>query len=153
MSSLSVTLDSEVIANISKRSHIPVNKLKTIFADCNAAKSQLDMDLCADKDATTAIFKLRQTLLNNKLQLSACQSQLEKKIAQWKRLRDSGCENATKNYSGGSIRPFLEMTCLANETTKLIKKFDKIKNCSEINKISEPLQINKKDYSPTNNSD
>lgn len=145
--SLSITLESEVIADISKRSHIPVNNLKTLFSDCNAAKTQLDMDLCADKEATTAIFKLRQTLLNDKSQLSTCQHQLEKKIAQWKKLRDKGCENATEDYGAGSIRPFFEMTCIADETTKLIKKFDKINNCNEINKITEPLQINKKDYS------
>lgn len=150
---LSITLESQVLADISKRSHIPANKLKILFIDCDRAKNQLTMDLCADKDATTAIFKLKQILLNKKAQLSNCQSQLKKNIIQWKKLRDKDCENATEDYNGGSIRPFIEMTCLANETTKLLNKFNKINNCNEINKIIEPLQINKKDYSMTNGHD
>lgn len=51
----SVTLESEVITDISKRSHIPVEKLKTLLADCDKAINQLDRDLCSDKDATNAI--------------------------------------------------------------------------------------------------
>lgn len=147
--SLSVTLESEVITDISKRSHIPVEKLKTLFSDCDKAINQLDMDLCSDKDATTVIFKLRETLLNKKLELLACQTSLKEKIAQWQRLRNKGCKNIKEDYSGGMIRAFLEMTCLAHETNKMIKKFDKINNYNEINKITEPLQIN----SLTNSND
>lgn len=98
----SITLESEVIADISKRNHTPMNKLKTLFADCNKAISQLDMHLCADKDATTATFKLKQTLLNKKPQLLICKSQLEEKIVQWRKLRDNACDKATEDYRDGS---------------------------------------------------
>ncbi|WP_342227532.1 lysozyme inhibitor LprI family protein [Rickettsiella endosymbiont of Rhagonycha lignosa] len=144
----SVTLESEVIADISKRSHTPVGELKTLFADCDKAMSQLDMHLCADKDATTASFKLKQILFNKKSQLLICKSQLKEKIAQWEKLRDNACDKATEDSKDGSIWTTLLLNCVTDETTKMVKKLDKINNCNELNKIVEPIQIEPGLYSP-----
>jgi uncharacterized protein YecT (DUF1311 family) len=96
--------------------------------------------LCG-RDAAVADLKLRKVLLNKKLQLSACKSMIDTKIALWQKLRNRGCEIATEDLSGGSIRPLIQVNCITDETGKMIKKLGNINNCSQLNQITEPLRI------------
>lgn len=132
----------DIITELSRRSHLPVDEIKELLTHCNASDiTQLNLNLCADRNATIAQFKLKQTLFNKKFKLPACKSMLDKKMTQWEDLRNKACENATEVYSGGSIRPFIQTSCIANETTKMIKKLGDINNCSQLNGIIEPIRI------------
>ena len=132
----------DIITELSRRGHLPADEIKELLTHCNASDiTQLNLNLCADRNATIAQFKLKQELFNKKFKLPACKAMLDKKMTQWEGLRNKACENATEVYNGGSIRPFIQTSCIANETTKMIKKLGGINNCSQLNGIIEPIRI------------
>jgi uncharacterized protein YecT (DUF1311 family) len=122
--------ESEIVAVLSMHSWISETEVRKLLACCG--KNKLSRDFCSYHDTIAADLKFKKVILQKKLQLPACKSEIDAKIVLWEKIRDQGCENATKKYAGGSIRPMLQTMCIRIETRKMIKKLENINSCNQI---------------------
>ena len=86
---------------------------------CANAQTQFEMNQCAARDYRAADSVLNQTyqrlvaMLNDEEK-----SQLKTAQTAWLKYRDSNCEFVGDEYKGGSIRPLIYASCLADMTRK-----------------------------------
>jgi uncharacterized protein YecT (DUF1311 family) len=86
---------------------------------CANPMSQLEMNQCAGKayraaDATmNQIYRKLVAMLDE-----AEQGQLKEVQLAWLKYRDANCEFVADEYKGGSIRPLIQATCLADITRR-----------------------------------
>jgi uncharacterized protein YecT (DUF1311 family) len=86
---------------------------------CVDPDNQAQMNQCAGKAfraadaAMTKVYRKLVALLTN-----AEQAQLKEAQTTWLRYRDANCEFVADEYKGGSIRPLILASCLADMTRK-----------------------------------
>ena len=100
-------------------SGVAVGQRKDKSDPCANPLSQFEMNQCAGKayraaDATmNQIYRKLVTMLNEDEQ-----GQLKEAQLAWLKYRDTNCEFVADEYKGGSIRPLIQATCLADMTKR-----------------------------------
>jgi len=88
-------------------------------APCANPLTQFDMNQCAGKAYRAADETMNQvygklfSMLNDDEKAQLREAQLA-----WLKYRDTNCEFVADEYKGGSIRPLIQATCLADMTKK-----------------------------------
>jgi uncharacterized protein YecT (DUF1311 family) len=86
---------------------------------CDEARTQLDANLCAADEFGLADSVLNVVYVQVVAQIDSVQlPRLREAQRAWIRLRDADCELEAAEFEGGSIRPWIEMTCLTRETRR-----------------------------------
>jgi uncharacterized protein YecT (DUF1311 family) len=95
--------------------------------NCDNAVSQLEMNRCAEQDASDADKQLNEVYQSTMKKLNA-QQQNELKAAQraWLAYRDADCEAESALYSGGSMAPMIKLACVANLTRERTKEIQRV---------------------------
>ena len=100
-------------------SGVAVGQRKDKSEPCTNPLSQFEMNQCAGKayhaaDATmNQIYRKLASMLDEAEQVQLKEAQLA-----WLKYRDANCEFVADEYKGGSIRPLIQATCLADMTRK-----------------------------------
>lgn len=107
--------------------------------DCKNAKTQLDMNQCANEEYKKVDGELNM-LYQDVLKRTSNEQTKRLKIAQnkWIEYRDADCKFQTSQFVGGSIHPMVYSHCLAEKTENRINEFKKALSCEE-GDISCPL--------------
>lgn len=84
---------------------------------CDDAKTQLDMNVCADRQfkAADAALNRAYNQLASKLE-AAARAKLKTAEVSWLKYRDDNCDYETASYEGGSMRPMVYSFCLERMT-------------------------------------
>lgn len=83
------------------------------------ARTQLDMNACAADELGLADSVLNAVYAQVVAQIDSVQlPHLREAQRAWIRLRDADCELEAAEFEGGSIRPMIELMCLAGETRR-----------------------------------
>lgn len=83
------------------------------------ARTQLDMNACAADELGLADSVLNAVYARVVAQVDSVQLPLLREAQRaWIRLRDADCALEAAEFGGGSIRPMIEMLCLAQETRR-----------------------------------
>lgn len=83
------------------------------------ARTQMDMNVCASDALGRADSVLNAVYARVVAQVDSAQlGHLREAQRAWIRVRDADCALDAAQYGGGSIRPMMEMTCLADETRR-----------------------------------
>jgi len=95
--------------------------------NCENAVSQLDMNRCAEQDASDADKELNEVYRSILKKLNQ-QQQSELKSAQraWLAYRDADCGAESVLYAGGSVAPMTKLACVANLTRERTKEIQRI---------------------------
>ena len=84
---------------------------------CGDAKTQLDMNFCADRQFKSADAELNRVYnrLASKLEADA-RAKLKAAESSWLKYRDSNCDYEASAYEGGSMQPMVYSFCLERMT-------------------------------------
>ena len=86
---------------------------------CANAQTQFEMNQCAARDYRAADAVLNQTYQRLVTMLDDEErSQLKTAQTAWLKYRDSNCEFVGDQFKGGSMRPAVYASCLADMTSK-----------------------------------
>ncbi len=92
--------------------------------DCRqGGATQLDMNVCASREAEAADRKLETLLaeLTPRLEPEA-RRELQEVQAQWRALRDRDCKWEEGFFAGGSVAPAIHSSCVAQLTRQRIER-------------------------------
>ncbi len=84
---------------------------------CDDARTQLDMNVCADREFKNADAALNR--LYNQLMAQVDEdgkAKIKSVELAWLKYRDSNCDYEASVYEGGSIKPMIYSFCLARMT-------------------------------------
>jgi uncharacterized protein YecT (DUF1311 family) len=102
-----------------------VTSAQSYAADnCGDPKTQLDMNVCADKE-----YKREDAALNNNYKQlvrelgPSAKNQLKAAQLAWIKFRDLQCEYEASRYEGGSMKPYVYLMCLTEVTKQRNKDF------------------------------
>ena len=88
-------------------------------SECDEARTQLDTNTCAADEFSLTDSVLNVVYAQVVAQIDSVQlPHLREAQRAWIRLRDADCELEAAEFEGGSIRPAIEMMCLARETRR-----------------------------------
>ena len=123
---------ADVIAELSRRSHISQPELNELLSDCT--RHQLSMNICAFRDFIAADLEM-QTVLSSKLSMlpKRCHSTIEKRQARWEEARDLRCnKEADAEAEGGSMRPMIYSGCRTEATMARVALITKVPSCAKV---------------------
>ncbi|MEA5470247.1 lysozyme inhibitor LprI family protein [Spirulina sp. 06S082] len=88
--------------------------------NCEEPQTQLEMNLCATKEAGEADAKLNRVYgqLRDKVKDTAQETRLIAAQTAWITFRDADCEYSQRRYDGGSIMPAIYALCVIDLTEK-----------------------------------
>ncbi len=94
--------------------------------NCKSAKTQVEMNVCAQKDAQAADQQLNQTYrrVRAKFKGMSQDNQLVNAQLAWIKFRDSECTFASDRYKGGSIAPLVYSRCVETLTIQRTKSLE-----------------------------
>lgn len=96
---------------------------KTTKNTCDDARTQLDMNVCADKEFKKADAELNRVYNRYMAGLDdEGKAKLKEAEMAWIKYRDATCESESDIYRGGSMRPMIYSFCLASVTDERTKR-------------------------------
>jgi uncharacterized protein YecT (DUF1311 family) len=100
-------------------------------AGCDDAKSQSEMNICADQAYRAADAKLNAAYakLMGALGNDGFKTKLKAAQRAWVQFRDTECTYETADNEGGSIHPMVYAGCLTRLTTARTKELDALLVC------------------------
>ncbi|MCC8405342.1 DUF1311 domain-containing protein [Paraburkholderia sp. MMS20-SJTN17] len=109
------------VDEIANRSGLPTSEITAAQSNCEA--DQTGMNLCAWRDQIIAEQRLEQQVVDVMAGTStACRTALERKIAAWKKRRDTNCtRSASDEWGNGSMLPTAVSMCKTAETERMRK--------------------------------
>jgi len=111
---------SDPASIISTQSGLPASEVQGMLANCDA--TQTSMNFCAWRDRVVAEQKLEDAVAEKGRKSPGCKVGLQRKIAVWKKRRDTACrKSAEAENDGGSIVPMEIAACQAAETDRMTK--------------------------------
>lgn len=117
-----------VQAELARQSGLPESELAELLKDCEA--NQTSLTFCARRDQVAAEMWLRRVIADKIKQRPECRTAIEQKLAEWRRVRDKGCETmADKEYGHASMKPMAHAMCLQVETERMTARVEQMKGC------------------------
>jgi uncharacterized protein YecT (DUF1311 family) len=117
-----------VQAELAKQSGLPESELSALLRDCEA--NQTSMTFCARRDQVAAEMELDRVVAGKLKQQPECREALDRRLANWRKSRDKGCEkSAAKEYGNGSMKPMAQAMCLKAETERMTASVKRMKGC------------------------
>ncbi|MBK6981576.1 MAG: DUF1311 domain-containing protein [Betaproteobacteria bacterium] len=119
----------EVLAELERRSGIPIAELQVILEDCH--RTQMSANFCAFRDFIQADLRMRKAVEAKLASLpESCRPPLARLQARWEKSRDARCNrHADDQAAGGSMRPMVFSDCRATQTKRRIRALDAMKGC------------------------
>lgn len=102
--------------------------------DCSEARTQADMNVCADKSYKQADAELNALYKEIKDRLAGAPEAAKQLVAAqraWVAFRDAECSFAASGVSGGSIYPTVYAGCLEDLTLARVADFKTFLSCLE----------------------
>ncbi|MBN3803118.1 DUF1311 domain-containing protein [Paraburkholderia sp. Ac-20336] len=108
------------VSEIATRSGLPASEVGAALSHCD--DNQTNMNFCAWRDQIVAEQKLAHIVDATAGSSTACKAVLERKIAAWKKRRDTQCEkSASHEWGGGSMLPTAIAMCKTAATERMSK--------------------------------
>lgn len=115
--------ETDVIAELSKRSRLPVEQLKEMLSNCDA--NQQSMYFCAYRDYVTVDIQLEQLAAQQETREQSCVPGLAQRKSLWGKHRDERCaRSAKREFGGGSMEPTALLMCITDETKRMLEKLN-----------------------------
>jgi uncharacterized protein YecT (DUF1311 family) len=113
--------DFDVVNELAKRSGLPVTRLDSLLANCDA--NQTSMYFCAWRDLIAADHNLETASDQRASSSPACKKAVDRRLHGWTKKRDAICaKTAEEEYGGGSLEQTAQTQCAVSTTQDMIKK-------------------------------
>lgn len=120
---------AEVLAELSRRSGLPVGELSELLADCDT--NQQSMYFCAWRDQIAAERSLAAVLQRKRARMPGCRSILGPEIERWEQARDRSCAaSAEREWGSGSMKRTATAVCIAAETERMTRQLEQMDECT-----------------------
>lgn len=104
----------------------------SMAADCGDLPNQSDMNQCAGKAYKAADTELNRVYNNYRARLEETDKRKLKDVQlAWIKFRDLSCEFESSSVEGGSVHPYISLSCLAKVTRTRIQQLEVLANCKE----------------------
>jgi uncharacterized protein YecT (DUF1311 family) len=101
-------------------------------ADCSDSKTQLQMNECAAAQFSKLDKEMNAAYTAYRAQLDVEQERQFKAVQlAWLKLRDLTCKFESSGVEGGSVHPFILLSCLAGKTRLRLKEISVLASCAE----------------------
>jgi uncharacterized protein YecT (DUF1311 family) len=138
-------LDNDLLGFTNKEAILTMRKLliflsslaiavsATAFAaDCGSLNTQTEMNQCAETQFQQLDKELNKVYTEYRSRLNERQKhQIKEAQLAWVIFRDFACAFESSGVEGGSVHPFIYLSCLAAKTNARLKELTSLANCEE----------------------